>query len=144
MESSDEYDSDNSYSEVENQMATMTALMALMTDDLDAAEKQLTVLQPELEDSYITNLQTVSFLEKSSFRHQTFLFKAPGIPGVNLTKRYAFKDILELLREYLYKTKAVANDGTITLSKQLRTLFGIKEEKTTYLEMIGKLRNILV
>ena len=138
------YESDDSYSDIQNELTHMTKLIGELTDQLNAAESQLQELQPHLETSYVSQMDTVAFLEKSPFRHQTFLMKAPGIPGVNLEKRYAFKDVLELLRTYLFKMGAVDDDGIITLNKQLKTLFGISGKQTTYLELIAKLRNVLM
>jgi len=142
MESDSE--SDESYSDIIEELEMMTQLIGEMAEQINEAESQLLELEPHIQNSYVRNIQTTAFLEQSPFRHQTFLMKPPGIPGVDLEKRYAMKDVLGLLRTYLWKTNAIQADGTVTLNKQLQTLFGIQNKTTTYLEMVAKLRNVLV
>lgn len=130
--------------ELETTLEGLRALLGNMLEGIEVMETKLQSIQRPIQNIYTDQLGDVPFLETSPFRNASFHIKAPGFPGVDLTKRYKFKDITALLRAYLEKKKAIDASGLITLPRQLKTLFGIKTNTATFMELISKLRTILV
>lgn len=144
MSSSDSRASDESFSDIQEQLETYTDVVGTFTQEIEALEKQLEALQRPIEGLEIGQMGDIPFLASSPFRHATFLIKPPGIPGLNLETRYPLHKICELLRNHLFQTHAVKPDGTVTLNKQLQQLFETKKKETTYLELLQMLRNVLM
>jgi hypothetical protein len=138
-------DSDTeSFSSIQESLEQLSELVQLFTKQLDVAEKQMAELQPRLEDTHVSQFNGIPFLETSPFRNNTFFIKSPGLPNMDTTKRYAFKDICAMLRTYIFEAGLVAEDGTVTMNKNLQTMFGMKETTATYIELMGRLRSVIV
>lgn len=134
----------DSFSSVQQMLETMTDAIDGCNDEIQELERQLEALQRPVEALEINQLGDIPFLSSSPFRNQAFLVKPPGIPGIDLTKRYPFHVICAMLRNHLFQTGAVDKDGTITLTEQLQKLLGIQESHTTFLLILKHLRNVLV
>ena len=141
---SDNSDSAESFSSIQNNIKSLSNLVKEFTGHLDIAEKKIAELHPHVETAYISQLDTVPFLESSPFRDQTFMLKPNTLPGMDATKRYKFSAICEHMRNYFFENKMVADDGTITLPSKLQKLFGLDTNKTSFIELLGKLRSVLV
>lgn len=137
-------ESDGGIVALEAELERLSSLVGTLLVQLEATEAQLTALQPHIEDLHVHQLGDIPFLETSPFRHETFRVQPPGFPGVELGQRYPFKDICGALRKYVIRGGAVAEDGTITLDSPLKKLFKIRTNKTTFLELMGMLRRVLV
>jgi hypothetical protein len=158
MSSCDEIDNDSSSNdsgsssgeddggilEVETELERLSTLVGMILTQLEATEAQLAALQPHIEDLHVNQLGDLPFLETSPFRHETFRVQPPGFPGVELDQRYPFKDICTALRKYVIRGGSVAENGTITLDAPLKKLFKTRANKTTFLELMGMLRRVLV
>lgn len=140
----DTEESDESFSTIQESLEQISDLVVLFTKQIDVAEKQMLELQPAVEDTHLSQLHGPPFLETSPFRHQTFFIKAPGFPGVDIQKRYAFKTICEMMRNYLFAEKLVTDDGQVTLTRPLKALLGLKKTTVSYVELMGALRTIIV
>jgi hypothetical protein len=125
-------------------METMSDVIDACNKEIADLERQLEALQRPIELLEVNQLGDVPFLSSSPFRNEAFLVKPPGIPGIDLTKRYPFKDICAMVRNHLFQTGAVDKDGTVTLTKQLQTLLELQEPRTTFLNVLKHLRNIVV
>jgi hypothetical protein len=145
MESSESDGSDaESFSSIQENLEQLSELVTLFTKQLEVAEAKMSELQPNLEDTHVSLLNGVPFLETSTFRKQTFLLKAPGLPGIDITKRYAFKTICEMLRKYLFASNLVQEDGAIQVNTLLRSMMGITEPTVSYVDLLGHLRSVIV
>ena len=151
-------------SDEESVMSSMTAMIEQAAEmaELDGALEEMKDTLKRLYESFVgfgeslktmdqpvshvalDQLSDISTLEASSFRHHTFAIKPPGFASIDINKRYAYKDIVEKLREYLFQEKLVKEDGTIQLNKSLSILFDIKDTTTTFLHLLKNLKNILV
>jgi hypothetical protein len=114
-------------------------------EEIGAIDTNLKTLTTPLTDMVAEQLSDVKFLENSPFRTSTFMLRE-GVPLGNMAvgKRYAFKDIVETLRVYLFDKKLVEPDGTIQVNETLRLLFEIQETETTFPTLLLHLRRILV
>jgi hypothetical protein len=137
-------DSDGGIGALEAELERLSTLVGMILTQLEATETQLATLQPHIEDLHVNQLGDLPFLETSPFRHETFRVQPPGFPGVELDQRYPFKDICGALRKYVIRGGSVADDGTITLDAPLKKLFKTRTNKTTFLELMGMLRRVLV
>ncbi len=99
-------------------------------------------LHRPLESLHLDQLGDVPFLANSPFRHQTFAVKPPGIPGINLERRYAFSAICSVLRNYCIALGANSATHEIELPELLQNLFGLT--KGSYLDMLMNLRRVIV
>ena len=142
--SSSDEDSDGGIVELETELERLSSLVGTLLAQLETTEAQLAALQPHIEDLHVHQLGDLPFLETSPFRHETFRVQPPGFPGVEVDQRYPFKDICAALRKYVIRGGAVAEDGTIRLDAPLKKLFKTRANKTTFLEMMGMLRRVLV
>ena len=140
----DSSDSDESFSSIQESLEQLSELVTLFTKQLDVAEKQMSELQPHVEDTHVSLLNCVPFLETSPFRNQMFFVKSPGFPGIDTSKRYPFKAICAMIRNYIFDANLVTDDGVVKLNKQLQTLLGIKSKTATYVELMGRLRTVVV
>ena len=136
--------SDVSTASLQQQLESMRQTIGSMYSDAERIELHLYTLQRPMESLAINQLGVVPFLASSPFRHHTFSMKTPGIPDIDIQNRYPFHIICKHLRNYLFAENAVAADGTITLTEDMKTLFGIQNSTITYLELIGHLRNIVI
>lgn len=136
--------STDSFSSIQGHLETMGDVIDTCNQEIVELERQLELLQRPVEALELNQLGDVPFLSSSPFRKEAFLVKPPGLPGIDLTKRYPFQDICTMLRNHLFETGAVGKDGTITLTKQLQTLLDIQEPTTTFLIVLKHLRNVLV
>ena len=138
-------DSDtDSYRTIEETIAAMTHTLEELYGEAEELEETLHDLHVPLTDLHLQQLGDVPFLQTSPFRTATFAVKPPGFPGADLSVRYPFHVICAILRDHLFKTGAVAADGTITLSKPLQTLFEVQEPTIQWIPLIGKLRAVLI
>lgn len=145
MSSSDESDNDDIYEAIRSNIEMIHQKIEELSREAESLEDELQLLHPPLQDLNLSQLGDVPFLEKSPFRIATFAVKSPGFAGIDLTKRYCFKDICEMLRKYLLSTGAIMPDGYVNLDAQLQSLFELQDvSKIGYIELIGKLRNVLV
>ncbi len=138
-------DSDtDSYKTIEQAIAAMTHTLEELYGEAEELEEHLHHLHVPITDLHLQQLGDVPFLQTSPFRTATFAVKPPGFPGADLTTRYPFHVICAILRDHLFKTGAVAADGTIKLSKPLQTLFEVQEPTIQWISLIGKLRAVLI
>jgi hypothetical protein len=145
MESSDSDGSDaDSFSSIQENLEQLSDLVTLFTKQLEVAEEKMSEIQPKLEDTHVSLLNGVPFLETSTFRNQKFLIKPPGLPGIDTMKRYAFKTICEMMRKYLFASNLVLEDGTIQVNEFLQSMLGIKESKVSYMGLLGHLQTVIV
>ncbi len=142
--STDSQASDDSFSDIQEQLEGLTDIVGAFTQEIEALEKQLESLQRPVEGLELAQMGDIPFLSTSPFRHATFLVKPPGIPGINLETRYPFQTICEMLRNHLFESGLVKPDGTVTLNKQLKQLFETKKKEVTYLELLQMLRHVLI
>lgn len=134
----------SNYDELEETLTHLRATLGAMMEGIESMETKLVQLQVPIQNMYADQLGDVPFLETSPFRNASFRIKSPGFPGIDMTKRYKFKEITAVLRSYLEKQKAIDASGVITLPAPLKKLFGIKTPTTTFMELIANLRNVLV
>ncbi len=142
-----DYDSDSdadSYASIQQKIAAMSHTLEELYGEAEELEEHLHDLHVPITDLHLQQLGDVPFLERSPFRTATFAVKPPGFPGADLSVRYMFHVICGILRDHLFKSGAVAADGTITLNKHLQTLFEVQEPTIQWIPLIGKLRAVLV
>ena len=142
-----DYDTDisdvDSFGTVEQNIQALSHLITELYGEAEELEEHLTTIQKPLEGLQVAQLGQLPFLEASPFRHATFKVKPPGIPGLDLNKRYPFHTICAFLRNYLISNGAVLPNGRVKLNAQLQALFGVKESTIGYITLLGALRNIL-
>ena len=147
--SDSEYETDSSGSDVDSfsslqgDLERMSEMVKLMTTNIHELESAMVQMHRPIEGLHLNQLGEVPFLASSPFRHQRFAVKPPGFPGIDLETRYPFHVICAHLRTYLISSNAVSDDGTIKLTKPLQKLFGVKDETTTFLDLIINLRKVL-
>jgi hypothetical protein len=138
-------DSDtDSYKTIEQAIAAMTHTLEELYGEAEELEEHLHDLHVPITDLHLQQLGDVPFLQTSPFRTATFAVKPPGFPGADLKARYPFHVICSILRDHLFKSGAVAADGTITLNKPLQTLFEVQEPTIQWIPLIGRLRAVLI
>jgi len=130
--------------ELQISMETLSAQVGDLLAGIEAMEAKLSELHKPIQSIYADQLGDVPFLETSPFRNASFKVKPPGFPGVDLKKRYKFKDITATLRSYLDNNNLVDNKGIVTLNPILKKLFNLKGKTTTFMELIANLRNVLI
>jgi hypothetical protein len=136
--------SDDSFSDIQEQLEGVTEVVNAFTQEIALLEKQLETLQRPMEALELGQLGDIPFLTTTPFRHATFLVKPPGFHGIDLEARYPFHTICSMLRNYLFKINAVKQNGLVTLNKELQVLFGTEKTETTYLNLLQMLRNVLI
>lgn len=116
-----------------------------LSREAEQLEEELQSFHPPIQDLLLSQLGMMPFLEKSPFREASFAVKSPGFGNIDLSKRYQFKQIAHMLRTYLFSINAIRPDGRVQLNTQLQTLFELQGVSTYgYVELLGKLRNVLV
>jgi hypothetical protein len=135
---------ETNFEEVDYTLETMTDTIAILNEQINAIEEHLKSMERPIAELALEQFDELGFLETSPFRHQTFALKPPGLPSIDITKRYAYKDILNALRNYLFNNRLVNPDGTVRMNPLLSKLFEIPESTTTYLKLLAGLRKVLV
>jgi hypothetical protein len=133
-----------SYTSLCEELEEMSHLIADMYAEAEELEEIMGSLQRPIESLEIAQLGTIPFLQTSPFRTATFAIKPPGIPGVDLTRRYTFAEICAALRNYVFATGSVDTDGHVTLNEAMKTLFETQKSRVSYIELMGMLRTVLV
>ena len=136
----------DSYASVEMEIQELSHVISELYSAAEELEMRLTSLHPPLENTQISQLGQLAFVQASPFRSATFAVKPPGFPGVDLSRRYAFQEICGLLRSYLIHEKLVNTDNSVQINDTLRTLLGIEESVKSlgYVSLLGHLRHLLV
>jgi len=143
--SSSDSEAEEIYTAIRAYIETIHQQITELSREAETLEDDLRSLHPPLQDLTLSQLGDIPFLEKSPFRVATFAVKSPGFAGIDLTKRYMFKDICQMLRTYLFSSGAITPDGQVMLTSQLQTLFELEDvSKIGYIELLGKLRSVLV
>ena len=124
-------------------MQAMNRVMEEMTNEIVRLEQQLEQLQRPIELLELNQLDDLPFLESSPFRQAAFHTIPDAIPGLDSKRRYPFHALCAALRNYLFRAGAVAPDGTIALTAEMRKLFGIQESHTTYIALLNHLRHVI-
>jgi hypothetical protein len=133
----------DSFSTIQDSLECLTDLVGYLLEETASAEQRLTDFQRPMECIVLNQFGSTPFLAASPFRYEAFLIRPPGFPGADLTVRYPFKTICEILRNHLIQSGAVDADGKITLSAQLMKLFDIQESSVTYMDLIERMQTIL-
>lgn len=130
--------------ELECDLAEMTETIESLTNHLEHIDTHMKTVEKPIIELALEQFREPNFLATSPFRQERFRVKQPGLPGMDLTKRYPYKDIVEMLRRYLFAEKLVAPNGAIRVNKPLSTLFEIPGTETTFLKLLARLRKVLV
>lgn len=130
--------------ELECDLEQMADTLESLVNNLDSVDSQIKVCEKPIVDITLDKFKDPSFLAASPFRKETFALKPPGLPNIDLNKRYPYSQIVSILRNYLFNEKLVAQDGTIRVNKPLSQLFEIQETETTFLKLLARLRNVLL
>lgn len=148
MASESEYEHDgsdvDSFASLEEEINIMSHYISDLYSHAEELEEHLSQLHKPIENLELKQLGDAPFLKSSPFRHATFAVKPPGFPGADLTKRYSFSEICQILRSYLFASNLIQSDGTVTLNEPLKTLFDTQEPHVQYIELLGKLKNVLI
>ena len=135
---------DDGILEIEEQLSILSNSIESLLESVESFEKELAAMERPIGDIALAQLGDVPYLVTSPFRTATFAFRAPGLPGIELSRRYAFHEICELLRTYLFKMNLIDADETVKLNNVLRNVFHIQDDSISYINLVGKLRNVLV
>ena len=93
----------------------------------------------------IEQFGNVQCLESSTFRTATFrLANQKTFPGLSSDVRYPYKDIVTIVRNYIFNEKLVNTNGTIRTNRMLRALFELQDDETTFPILLRHLRKVLV
>ena len=143
MSSDDETDS---FSSVQADFERLMETVKEFTKELDFIGNNLTKLQTPIETLCIDQLSDAEFLANSPFRKDSFQVNPgfSGFPGIELGKRYPYGVICAALRTYLFRANAITPDGVVKMDANMKTLFKIENDTTTYIELLENLRNILL
>lgn len=128
---------------LQEHMESMRELMHAMLQETEELEARLLTLQRPIEALALEQLGDVPFLQASPFRHQTFLLKVDGIPGFVAGRRYPYHELVAMLRTHLIEMGALDAEGVATLAKPLQRLLDVEEERMSFVNILGRLRNIL-
>jgi hypothetical protein len=150
-ESDDDYESsdsdcmsEESIESFSGDLTQLRKIVASINSTIQTLETQLISIQRPIEAVHMEQLGDIPFLESSPFRHNILKFKADiAIPGLDTSKRHSFADIMKHVRAHLFDTGAVQPDGSITLSKHMRKLLGIKETNVSYIDIMNHMRQIV-
>ena len=141
--SSDSEESEDSFSSFQEDFDRLTGMLRLFASDIESLGSNLEKMQKPIENLEFEQLADPSYLEKSPFRSKAFLLKRE-FSGIDINKRHPFRQICEVLRKYLFAQNLVQADGTVLVNETIRKLFDIEEQSTTYLDLIGKLKLVLL
>ena len=136
--------SSESFSSIQADFERLSEMLHNFASGVDTIETNLIKMQKPIENLELNQLMDVNYLENSSFRNQTFLLKESGFSGFAKDKRYRFKDICAVLRNYLFTNNLVQADGSVILNDHLKKIFDLNEESVEYLDLIARLKHVLV
>ena len=130
--------------EMECDLEEMTETMESLHNHLNHIDAHMKTVEKPIIELALEQFREPSFLAASPFRHQTFAVKPPGLPNIDLDKRYPYKDIVQAVRNYVFAEKLVSSTGAISVNKPLSLLFEIPEGETTFLKLLVRLRKVLI
>jgi len=119
--------------EMECDLEEMTETIESLVNNLSHIDTHMKTIEKPIIELALEQFRDPAFLESSPFRHQTFAVKPPGLPNIDLTKRYPYKDIVSAVKNYIFAEKLVSPEGAIRVNKPLSLLFEIPETETTFL-----------
>jgi len=130
--------------ELECDLEEMTETIESLTKHFNHIDDHMKTIEKPIIELALEQFREPNFLESSPFRNETFAVKPPGLPNIDLTKRYPYKDIVKAVRNYIFAEKLVSPTGAIRVNQPLSTLFEIPEGETTFLKLLVRLRKVLV
>ena len=130
--------------ELECDLEEMTETIESLTKHFNHIDDHMKTIEKPIIELALEQFREPNFLESSPFRNETFAVKPPGLPNIDLTKRYPYKDIVQAVRNYIFAEKLVSPTGAIRVNQPLSTLFEIPEGETTFLKLLVRLRKVLV
>uniref|UniRef100_A0A6C0LL15 Uncharacterized protein n=1 Tax=viral metagenome TaxID=1070528 RepID=A0A6C0LL15_9ZZZZ len=130
--------------ELECDLEEMTETMESLTKHFNHIDDHMKTIEKPIIELALEQFRDPNFLESSPFRNETFAVKPPGLPNIDLTKRYPYKDIVQAVRNYIFAEKLVSPTGAISVNRPLSLLFEIPEGETTFLKLLVRLRKVLV
>jgi hypothetical protein len=130
--------------ELECDLEEMTETIESLTKHFNHIDDHMKTIEKPIIELALEQFRDPNFLESSPFRNETFAVKPPGLPNIDLTKRYPYKDIVQAVRNYIFAEKLVSPTGAIRVNRPLSTLFEIPEGETTFLKLLVRLRKVLV
>ena len=141
-------DSDtDSFSTIQGNLEHLSAVIKELCDETERMEGELLELQRPIENLTIEQFGDAPFMAGSAFRAERFSLRPPGIPGADLGRRYTFAEICQVLRTYLLESGAcsvAAGTGIIHLNDHLKRLFEVQESEMSYVQLLGRLRKVLI
>ena len=145
MDADDEDSSSTmSFTTIAEALEQMNVLLEDMYCEAEALEEELLAIHPSLEGLMLDQFGEASFLASSPFRTATFAVKRGGIAGLEPRHRYTYGQICGALRAHLERTGAIAENGLVTLSDDLRHLFEVQDRSMPYIALLGKLTHFLI
>jgi len=130
--------------EIECDLEEMTETMELLNNHLTHIDAHMKTVEKPIIELALEQFRDPNFLASSPFRSQTFAVKPPGLPNIDLGKRYPYKDIVSAVRNYVFAEKLVTPEGAIRVNRPISLLFEIPEGETTFLRLLVRLRKVLV
>ena len=130
--------------ELECDLEEMTETIESLTNHFNHIDDHMKTIEKPIIELALEQFRDPNFLESSTFRNESFAVKPPGLPNIDLTKRYPYKDIVQAVRNYIFAEKLVSPTGAIHVNRPLSTLFEIPEGETTFLKLLVRLRKVLV
>jgi hypothetical protein len=130
--------------ELECDLEEMTETIESLTKHFNHIDDHMKTIEKPIIELALEQFREPNFLESSPFRNETFAVKPPGLPNIDLTKRYPYKDIVQAVRNYIFAEKLVSPTGAISVNRPLSLLFEIPEGETTFLKLLVRLRKVLV
>ena len=130
--------------ELECDLEEMTETIESLTKHFNHIDDHMKTIEKPIIELALEQFRDPNFLESSPFRNETFAVKPPGLPNIDLTKRYPYKDIVQAVRNYIFAEKLVSPTGAIRVNRPLSILFEIPEGETTFLKLLVRLRKVLV
>lgn len=136
----------DSFATMQANLEQLSSVMKDLCDEAERLEGSLTVLHRPIENLAIEQFGDAPFMAGSAFRSERFALRPPGIPGADLGRRYTFAEICQVLRTYLLESGAGAVTGTgdIVVNEPLKRLFDIQETEISYIQLLGRLRKVLI
>jgi hypothetical protein len=130
--------------ELECDLEEMTNTIENLYNTFDHIDDNMKTVEKPIIELALEQFSEPNFLASSPFRKQTFAVKPPGLPSIDLNKRYAYKDIVSAVRNYVFAEKLVTGTGAIRVNRHLSLLFEIPESETTFLKLLVRLRKVLI
>jgi hypothetical protein len=130
--------------EIECDLEEMTETIESLANHFNNIDTHMKMVEKPIIELALEQFREPNFLASSPFRNETFAVKPPGLPGMDLTKRYAYKDIVSAIRNYVFAEKLVTPAGAIRVNPPLSQLFEIPETETSFLHLLVRLRKVLI